>query len=64
MDVEAPTRFALDRLAARMVPGGLVVFDDYGVVAGATAVADAFAASRGLKLEKLSFYSVPAFIVV
>jgi hypothetical protein len=64
MDVEAPTRFALDRLAARMVPGGLVVFDDYGVVAGATAVADAFAAARGLRLEKLPYYSVPAFIVV
>ncbi|WP_137177977.1 TylF/MycF/NovP-related O-methyltransferase [Roseomonas sp. AR75] len=64
MDVAPPTRFALEQMAARMVPGGLVVFDDYGVVGGATEVADEFAASRGLRLEKLSFYSVPAFIVV
>jgi hypothetical protein len=64
MDVLAPTRFALDLLAPRMVPGGHVVFDDYGLVAGATEAADAFAAARGLKLEKLPFYAVPAFIVV
>ncbi|PWS35115.1 dTDP-6-deoxy-L-hexose 3-O-methyltransferase [Falsiroseomonas bella] len=64
MDVAAPTRFALEQLAPRMVPGGLVLFDDYGVVAGATAVADAFAAARGLRLQKLPFYAVPAFVVM
>jgi hypothetical protein len=51
-------------LAPRMVPGGLVLFDDYGLVAGATEVADAFAAARGLRLEKLPLYAVPAFIAV
>jgi hypothetical protein len=64
LDVAAPTRFALDMLAPRLVPGGLVLFDDYGLVAGATEVADAFAAARGLRLEKLPLYAVPAFIVV
>lgn len=63
LDVEEPTRFALDQLAGRMVPGGLVVFDDYGLVAGATRAADDFVAARGLRLEKLPFYAVPAFVV-
>jgi hypothetical protein len=63
LDVEEPTRFALGLLAERIVPGGLVVFDDYGLVAGATRAADAFVAARGLRLEKLPFYAVPAFVV-
>jgi hypothetical protein len=64
LDVAAPTRFALEQLAPRMVPGGLIAFDDYGLVAGATEVADAFVRDRRAKLEKLPFYAVPAFVVV
>lgn len=64
MDVYEPTRFALDLLHERMVRGGLVVFDDYGAVGGATEVADKFARDNGLTLQKLPFYSVPAFFVV
>jgi hypothetical protein len=64
LDVAAPTRFALEQLAARMVPGGLIVFDDYGLVAGATEAADAFVRGRGATLQKLPFYAVPAFVSV
>ena len=62
MDVYEPTAFALDQLLSRMVPGGLVLFDDYGLVAGATRVADELVAKKGLKLEKLSYYAVPTFL--
>jgi len=63
MDVREPTQFALDTLYDRVVPGGLVVFDDFTAVAGATEVAEQFVAARCLRLEKLPFYSVPAFFV-
>ena len=62
MDVKEPTEFALAQLWDRVVPGGLVVFDDYNAVEGETDAVDAFAREKGLKLEKLGFYHVPAFV--
>ena len=62
MDVKEPTDFALDQLYDYVVPGGLIVFDDYSAVAGATISADRFAKKHGLKIEKLPYYCVPAFI--
>ncbi|MCB2074519.1 MAG: class I SAM-dependent methyltransferase [Novosphingobium sp.] len=62
MDVQEPTAFALELLWDRIVPGGLVVIDDYNAVAGATDAVDEFISARGLKLEKLGHYYVPAFI--
>lgn len=64
MDVYKPTQFALSLLAERVVPGGLIVFDDYNAVGGATVAADEFAARTGLTLQKLPHYSVPAYFTV
>lgn len=64
MDVYKPTQLALSLLAERIVPGGLMVFDDYNAVGGATIAADEFAARSGLTLEKLPHYSVPAFFTI
>jgi hypothetical protein len=61
MDVLEPTQFALELLYDRVVPGGLIVFDDYNAVEGATIAMDELAAKRGLRLEKLPFYTVPTF---
>ncbi|HEV8065489.1 MAG TPA: TylF/MycF/NovP-related O-methyltransferase, partial [Acidimicrobiales bacterium] len=40
VDVYEPTRLVLDCVGDRVVPGGLVVIDDYGAVAGATRAVD------------------------
>ncbi len=64
MDVYEPTRLALDLFGPRMVKGGLVLFDDYGLVGGATRAADEFGQKHGLLLQKLPLYTVPAFFVV
>lgn len=64
VDVYEPTAFALDRLMSRMVPGGLVLFDDYGLVAGATRAAEEAAARHKLRFEKLPHYVIPAFLRV
>lgn len=62
MDVKEPTDFALELLYERVVPGGLVVLDDYNAVSGETISVDNFIKGRGLKIEKLSFYNIPSFI--
>lgn len=64
MDVFEPTQFAIDKLFPHMTPGGLVVFDDYNSVEGATIAADKLCKDFGLSLEKLPFYNVPAFVRV
>jgi hypothetical protein len=64
MDVQEPTEFALNMLYSRIVPGGLIVVDDYNVVAGATEVIDRFVRKNNLKLEKLPFGPNPSFIRV
>ena len=64
MDVYEPTAFVIEQFAERMARGGLIVFDDYGMVEGATRAADELAARLGVRLQKLPFYEVPAFITV
>ena len=62
LDVKEPTDFALELLYERMVPGGIIVFDDYNGVAGATMSVDEFIAKNKLKLEKLPFYDAPTYV--
>ena len=62
MDVKEPTEFALSLLYDRVVPGGLIVLDDYNAVAGETEAVDEFLAKKKLRIEKTSHYNVPAFI--
>jgi uncharacterized protein YndB with AHSA1/START domain len=62
MDVKEPTQFALECLYERVVPNGLIVFDDYAAVAGETESVDRFLSQRNLQLEKLSHYQVPSLV--
>jgi len=64
VDVYEPTAFAFEQLFPRMVPGGLILVDDYGRVTGATRAADEFGRAHDLKLRKLPFYDVPAFFEI
>ena len=64
VDVYQPTKVILDQLFKRVVKGGLVVFDDYGTVAGETRAIDEFLekAERELLIEKLPISHIPAYI--
>jgi hypothetical protein len=62
MDVKEPTAFALEHLYERVVPNGLIVFDDYNAVAGETDAVDEFLRKRRLAIEKTSHYAVPSFV--
>jgi hypothetical protein len=63
MDVKEPTEFALEILFERLVPGGLLVIDDYNAVSGATDAVDLFIRRNSLHLKKLPNYRVPSYIV-
>jgi hypothetical protein len=63
MDVKEPTEFALDIVFDRLVPGGLLVVDDYNAVAGATEAVDLFVKRNKLSIRKLRNYRVPSYIL-
>jgi hypothetical protein len=64
VDVYQPTRVILEQLFDRVVKGGLVVFDDYGTVAGETRAIDEFLEKRQEEplIEKLPISHIPAYI--
>ena len=62
MDVKEPTTYALDALYDRVVPNGLIIFDDYNSVAGESDAVDEFIAKKKLRIEKPNFYSIPSFV--
>lgn len=64
MDVYEPTKFCLDVLVPLMCKNGLVVFDDYNAVEGATRAADEISSHFDYPLSKLPFYNVPSFFQV
>lgn len=64
MDVYEPTKVALERFWDHLVPGAIVVIDDYNAVEGATRAVDEFVAAKGIaRIEKLPCCHVPAFFV-
>jgi Macrocin-O-methyltransferase (TylF) len=64
VDVYLPTKVILQELFDRVVKGGLVVFDDYGTVAGETRAIDEFLEKTGsdVLIEKLPISHIPAYI--
>ena len=63
-DVYTPAKKALDVLFDHVVPGGLVVFDDYGTIAGETLAVDEFLAGKDYTIRKFRFsHTKPSWIV-
>jgi len=62
MDVKEPTVYALDLLYSRIVPNGLIVFDDYNAVPGETDAVDEFIAKHRLRIEKTPYCYIPSYI--
>ncbi|MCC6242664.1 MAG: class I SAM-dependent methyltransferase [Gemmatimonadaceae bacterium] len=64
MDVYEPTKYAIEAFLPHMTPGGLIVFDDYNAVEGATRAADELVLEHGLTLQKSAYYNVPACVTI
>lgn len=63
VDVYEPTYLILNSIYSRLVPGAIIMIDDYNAVSGATEAVDEFISKYSLKLEKLPINHAPAFIV-
>lgn len=63
VDVYEPTKVILDLMFERIVPGGLLVLDDYAIVSGETKAVDEFLMGR-YKLEKLSISHRPTYVKI
>lgn len=63
VDFAEPTQVILDYFYERVVPGGIILFDDYGTFPGETKVADKFMSEQGYRLNHFGFSRHPCFIV-
>lgn len=65
VDVYEPTKACLEYLYDKVVTGGVIIFDDYSSVGGATKAIDDFIADNKLQvtMQKMPYYSVPSYIV-
>lgn len=64
LDVYEPTKYSLECLADSVVPGGVIVFDDYSAVDGATKAADEFLKRKNYKINKVNYYKVPSYVCI
>ena len=63
-DVYEPAQKGLEILFDLVVPGGVIVFDDYGTVAGETKAVDEFLAVHPYRLERFTFsHTKPAYLI-
>jgi hypothetical protein len=63
LDVMEPTEFVLDLLYSRLVPQGIVIFDDYSTVEGESIAVDSFIWKHKVNLRKLPYYNIPTYFV-
>ncbi len=62
-DIYEPSVTILKYLYPRMVKGGVVLLDDYGVFPGETTAVDEYFAGKKVKIRKLPFCVTPCYIV-
>ena len=62
-DVYEPAKCIMENLYERVVPGGIIMLDDYAVWAGETNAVDEYLEGKNVKIHKLPFAATPAYII-
>ena len=63
-DVYEPCKVTLEICWDKIVPGGIVLFDDYATIEGETVAVDEFLKGKSYKIQKFSFsHEKPSYIV-
>ena len=60
-DIYEPAVTTFDYLYERVVPGGIVILDDYGVFPGETLAAEEFLSDLDIKIERFAWAPSPCF---
>ncbi|QGH36972.1 dTDP-6-deoxy-L-hexose 3-O-methyltransferase [Gracilibacillus salitolerans] len=63
VDIYEPAVIILDELYPKLVRGGILILDDYGVFPGETKAIDEYFKNKNVKIQKLPFSKTPSFIV-
>ncbi len=63
VDVYEPTKIILAHLWDKIVPGGILMLDDYGTVEGETKAVDEFFKNQNVTIHKPKYYHIPSYIV-
>ena len=62
-DIYEPARVILEHLWPRIVPGGVLVLDDYGTFPGETQAVDEYFANTSIEIRKFSYAMTPCYMV-
>ena len=62
-DIYEPAKVILELLYPRIVPGGILILDDYAVFPGENKAVEEYFAGQNVKLEKLPFSMTPSFLM-
>jgi Macrocin-O-methyltransferase (TylF) len=63
VDILEASQVVMKMLAPLVVPGGVIVLDDYGIFPGATRAVDEFMSGRRERIQKLPYALAPAFVI-
>lgn len=62
-DIYEPAVTILEHLYPLLVPGGILILDDYGVFPGETKAVDEYFSGQNVQINKLPFASTPSYII-
>ena len=62
-DIYEPAVTTLEHLYPRIVPGGVLLIDDYGTFPGETEAVDQYFSGRNVRIQKFPYAMTPAFLV-
>jgi len=62
-DVYEPAVVILEKLWPRLVRGGVLLMDDYGVFPGETKAVDEFFADQAITIKRLSLNKTPSYVI-
>lgn len=63
VDIYEPAVTILKHLYPRVVPGGIILLDDYGVFAGETKAVEEYFASQKIEIKKFPYSMTPSYII-
>ena len=63
VDVYEPSKVILEALWDRIVPGGILMLDDYALIEGETVAVDEFFAGMDIRIRKPQYFHSPSYII-
>ncbi|WP_223342326.1 TylF/MycF family methyltransferase [Synechocystis sp. PCC 7339] len=62
-DIYEPASVILEHLFPRIVPGGVLIIDNYGVFPGETKAVDEYFEGKGITINKFPFCATPCYVI-